>query len=357
MREQGSWSLSLGQWGSLHVRLHMFFFLFAAFAFYLSWVHAQMSPGKGSVWIAIVSLTILLASVLLHEMGHFLVTLRCGGSAERIVLGPLGGLSPMKVPGQGHAEMLVYLAGPAVNAAVCLLAGIFVLALEDQVYFAALLHPLHPTLLLDGSGLVISLKLVFWINWLLLLINLLPAFPFDGGRALRAGLVTLWPELGRRRAATMVTGAAKIVALGLVIAAYFVWDQKISAGPMPAWFAILLLGIFMFFCAKHEEDRQEEPESDDHLFGYDFSQGYTSLERSSEPPVATVKANFIVRWFEQRREARMRRKLLKEAEEEQRVDEILGRLHREGLQSLSHEDRLLLQRVSARYRSRHGHNA
>jgi hypothetical protein len=86
------------------------------------------------------------------------------------------------------------------------------------------------------------------------------------------------------------------------------------------------------------------------LFGYDFSQGYTSLERSTTRHEAQVGP--ITRWIQRRRQARFQRQREVEAEEERRVDDILVRLHTHGIDSLSDEDRSLLKRVSARYRQR-----
>ena len=87
--------------------------------------------------------------------------------------------------------------------------------------------------------------------------------------------------------------------------------------------------------------------------GYDFSQGYTSLERSTQSLDEKAQSP-ISQWLEQRRQARQRREEQQEADEERRVDEILARLHEHGLRNLSDEDRSILERVSARYRNRMG---
>jgi hypothetical protein len=91
-------------------------------------------------------------------------------------------------------------------------------------------------------------------------------------------------------------------------------------------------------------------ESDDQPFGYDFSQGYTSLEKSAEEPPREAGPN--TRWLEERREARQRRQADIEQEEDRRMDELLARISMHGLQSLSPDERLLLERVAARYRQR-----
>ena len=89
----------------------------------------------------------------------------------------------------------------------------------------------------------------------------------------------------------------------------------------------------------------------DQPFGYDFSQGYTSLERTTRED-SEESSSAITRWMEQRREARQRRQQEIEAEDERQVDSILARLHDVGIEGLSPDERALLQRVSARYRGR-----
>ena len=126
---------------------------------------------------------------------------------------------------------------------------------------------------------------------------------------------------------------AQIVAVGLLIVAYLVRDSQ-PAALIPAWFALVLLAVFLFFSARQEESQPVEEETDSGEFGYDFSEGYSSLEHRH------------------RREAGRQRQRQIEADEEDRVDGILARVHERGIESLSKEERALLERVSARYRSR-----
>ena len=356
MRNQASWSLSLGRWGGVHVRLHMFFFLLAALVVYLVSVapDAQNIP----VWLAPAAMLILLASVVLHEMGHLYAALRLGGRIDQIVLGPLGGLGTVKPPPDLRGEMFVHLAGPLVNLGLASGCAA-VLLMQNEVSLLKLLHPLAPTGLIAAASTpvwIIAVKLALWINWVLLLVNLIPAFPLDAGRALHAGLALLWPATARRRVAMATTHAAQILALGLIIAAWFVRGIA-TESLVPMWFPLVVLAIFLFFTAPQQETRDVEPSEE--LFGYDFSQGYTSLERSSQtseaPPQASTSA--IAQWLDRRKQARQQRMQEIEVEEERRVDDILARLHEGGIKSLSTEDRALLERVSARYRNRSGNNA
>jgi hypothetical protein len=92
---------------------------------------------------------------------------------------------------------------------------------------------------------------------------------------------------------------------------------------------------------------------EDGLFGYDFSQGYTSLER--DEPVRTRTArqpNWFQRWRQRRRAARLQREQEQREAEDRRLDELLEKVHREGKDSLSDEERRFMKRVSERLRNR-----
>lgn len=346
VHDQESWSVSLGQWGPVRVRLHISFLLFAAVTLYLSCQPAGDLDTYRFDWMAPLSLGLLLLSVLLHELAHCYAADRLGGAMVSSVLVPWGGMSGYHLPRDARTELLVHLAGPAANGLLCLMCVPLLIAAEDASVLA-LLHPLRPDQIDQGSASLVAVKLTFWINWLLLLVNLVPAFPFDGGKVFRAALA---PLVGRRFAAVVVGRLAQVAAVLLLLAAWMTRDMP-NGGMVPVWFALLLLAIVLFFSATQEPERREREAGEDELFGYDFSQGYTSLEQSDDV-VEDEPANPLAQWLRRRSEERQRRQREREAEEERRVDEILARLHQFGMQSLSAADRALLKRVSQRYRNR-----
>lgn len=347
MPGHSSWSISLGRWGGLNVRLHMLFLVFAACTLYLSrsLIEAGSSEFAG---IAAGSLGILLLSVLLHELGHCVAAFRCGCEVDEIVIGPLGGFTSMTTPASPRAECLIHLAGPFVNLLICSLCSIPLLV-KEPAGLLGLLHPLAPENLVEGTLTLQVFKLCFWINWLLLLVNLLPAFPFDGGRALRAGLSAFRPDVAPSHAAFIVANLAKVAAVGLLALAWILRHDT-SNPSLPLWFSLMLLAILLYFSAKQEEDRSQEPDMENELFGYDFSKGFAGLDQASAE--AKESSGPVRRWIERRRRMRAQRQRQLEADEEQRVDDILARLHDQGINMLSEDDRSLLSRVSARYRQR-----
>ena len=178
MRETGSWTVSLGRWGGLDVRLHASFLVCAVVTIYLC---SQTEVAHVAEY-SLLGLGILLASVLLHELGHLAAALRVGGRAERLIIGPLGGFHMPAVPPTPRSEVIVALAGPVVNLVVIALLAIPLVSAGVNLG-DILLSPLDPRNLFEGSAWLIGLRLACWINCLLLL-NLFPAYPLDGGHAI-----------------------------------------------------------------------------------------------------------------------------------------------------------------------------
>jgi hypothetical protein len=179
-----------------------------------------------------------------------------------------------------------------------------------------------------------------------MLINLLPSFPFDGGNILRAGLLLLRPDMDRQRAAAITFWVAVSAAGLLAAAALILWKHNTDSF-IPMWFALALIAAVLLLGARHELAQTPPPDAKRRL-----PHEKSFVCSSSETDASSVVPGSVTRWLEQRRVAKDRHRRDIEAQEEHRVDEILGRLHAEGMDSLSEQDRLLLQRVSARYRRR-----
>jgi stage IV sporulation protein FB len=213
-----SWSIPLGRVLGTEIRLHLTFLLL------LAWIGiaAGMSGGAGAALDGIVFICLLFGCVLLHEFGHVLAARRYGISTPDITLLPIGGVARLeRIPEKPAEELVVALAGPAVNVVIALL----LLALIGGV----------PPVEVAGSpdnaahGL---LPRLFWVNVTLVVFNLIPAFPMDGGRVLRALLA--W-KLGHRRATEIAAMVGQVLAFGLgligllngmvllVFVALFVW--------------------------------------------------------------------------------------------------------------------------------------
>lgn len=206
------WSWKLGRFAGIDTYVHATFLLLVAWAAWASW------SGAGTALAVLMGVGFLLAvfaSVLLHELGHALTARRHGVATRSIILSPIGGIAQLEgMPRRPRAELEVALAGPAVNFVLAA-----VLWLVVPVFAGA---PLLADLL--GSVMLANLGLG--------LFNLVPAFPMDGGRALRAILAE---RMSSRRATETAVKIGRGVALAmgavgllwgptmLVLIAAFVW--------------------------------------------------------------------------------------------------------------------------------------
>jgi Zn-dependent protease/CBS domain-containing protein len=183
---------------------------------------------------------LLFLSVLLHELGHSYVALRYKIPIKQITLFIFGGMAHMgKEPPSPRAEFLIAMAGPLVSfilGAVCLSGAMAVDAL-----------PMRFTL----QGLVVLGSLLGMVNVQLGLFNLIPGFPLDGGRVLRAGLWALNKDFDRATSQASVAGIGFGVALGLIGAVLMVGTWSAAPGQSTAanggWF--LFIGVFLFSAA------------------------------------------------------------------------------------------------------------
>lgn len=195
-------------------------------SFVVLWIIGQGTFGHGSletISYALLAVLMLFLSVTLHELGHALTAVRLNIQVKNIILLPIGGMAQMQtLPKAPIQEILIAGAGPLVNLAVAL--GLLPLALfltEDtllQGFFSS------PGTVLEGTiqgffreGALIGL-IVFLIlsNVILFVFNLIPAFPMDGGRVLRAVLAMV---VSHERATQIALGLSWVIIIGLVLLA------------------------------------------------------------------------------------------------------------------------------------------
>ncbi len=282
---------------------------------------------------------LLLISLLIHEMAHLAVARRLGRFPGTVVVWPLGGMSSTAPPFGFRGSLLMSFAGPLANFAIAAVSG---WALHQSGQFTGLLNPFGRFDLKESEDLGDAcLRAVFVINWCVALFNLIPVRPLDAGQVFSSVLNLRFVETETR---DLMLRVGLIASLFGVLAG-FVFD--ISG----------LVALSAFLLVLHIQEATtwfHPPERDESFMGYDFSEGYTSLDRSEssveEDADDASETGIIERWRARRDEERSRRDVDERKAEEEQLDLILEKLHTQGRNALTSREVSLLNRVSARLR-------
>jgi Zn-dependent protease/CBS domain-containing protein len=221
-----SWSIKLGRVFGIDIKVHLTFLLI------LFWGALNYGGSAGPLYGVIVTLA-LFTLVLLHELGHSLAAIGYGIPVKDITLLPIGGVARLeRMPEKPLHELVVALAGPAVNVvlAVILLPLVAVLAMMQDA-------PLS-TGLLTQPGLLGLLVFLLMANISLAIFNMLPAFPLDGGRVLRAALGFFTDY---QRATQVAVTVGRVLAIGMGLTAIFSGQLSLA-----------LIAVFIFFVGGQE---------------------------------------------------------------------------------------------------------
>jgi Zn-dependent protease len=216
------WSWRIGRIAGIDVYMHFTFLLL------LAWVgisHYSARQDLGDALAGVLFILALFGIVVLHELGHALAARRYGIATRDITLLPIGGVARLeRMPSDPWQEFVVAVAGPAVNVAIA--AGIFAVLVLGVGRFPAIVDFLRPV----RGGF---LDQMFWVNVSLVIFNMLPAFPMDGGRVLRALLAMKLDYVQATQIAAMIgqgmallfgfLGLFSILSPMLIFIALFVW--------------------------------------------------------------------------------------------------------------------------------------
>ena len=218
------WSLTIGRIAGTDIRRHITFILF------LAWIGVADYLGGGlpAALDSLAFIVLVFLCVTLHEFGHIAMGRRFGIRTPQVILSPIGGIASMeRMPDKPMQELLVAIAGPLVNVVIVLLLtavfGVGPLAINATAF--------------DGASLADRLLTV---NVMLVLFNMIPACPMDGGRVLRAVLAM---GMGPARATALAARIGQGFAFLFVLLGIFY-------NPILA-----LVGIFIYFAATSEEQQ------------------------------------------------------------------------------------------------------
>ena len=204
-------AIHLGRLAGVNLYLHWSWFLVAAYE-----IQSRSGRYTSVLWNVLEYLA-LFAIVLTHEFGHSLACRQVGGTADQILLWPFGGVAYVSPPQRPGATLWSIAAGPLVNVVLLPILYVAVMTTRSMGW---------PQAMPDAFQF---LRAVLWIDLSLLIFNILPIYPLDGGQILRS---LLWFVLGRGRSLMVATvlgliGIVGLVAVGVLVL-HSLWTVAIS---------------------------------------------------------------------------------------------------------------------------------
>jgi len=209
------WSMGMGRVSGIPIRLHFTFLVL------LGWL-AVSGPLTGLLFVVGVFIC-----VVLHELGHSIVAQKYGIGVAEIVLYPIGGVARLEKLPEPKQEVWIALAGPAVNVVLAVILFAALIATHSPIPWGDFFGP--------GGGL---LQRLLFANLMLCGFNLIPAFPMDGGRVLRAILAI---NLGELRGTEIAAAVGQVLAIILIFVA--LWQQMAF---------LVFIGVFVYLGAGQE---------------------------------------------------------------------------------------------------------
>jgi len=192
-----SWSINIGSIAGTAIRIHITFLLLLAFFFLQGWAAGDVNEGVNSV----VFVVLVFACVLAHEFGHIFMARAFGVETPDVTLLPIGGVARLaRIPEKPSQEFLIAIAGPLVNVAIAVVLMAVTTTHLSASHFAAMENP--KLSMIDRLA---------ELNLFLAAFNMIPAFPMDGGRVLRALLAI---RLGHVRATEIAATIGQWTAFG-----------------------------------------------------------------------------------------------------------------------------------------------
>lgn len=283
---------------------------------------SDLLSARGSLANGATSMTILFASVLLHEFGHCFAARSVGGSANDILLWPLGGLAYAAPPERPLPTFITVAAGPLVNLTLCAAALVGLRLISPAATSGLHLYLFEPLSVGTWREIAFYLHWIYSVNMMLLLFNLLPIYPMDGGQMLQT---ILWPMIGYHRS-LVISCWVGMVGSVLLIGYGFANGMNL--------FMVTLAICLLINCAQRLA-----------MLRAAGAEGY-----GPEPTFQTARAHHRRpgRWGLWRARRRMRQ----EEVEQTKVDRILEKVSLHGMHSLTWWERRVLRVATEHQRAR-----
>lgn len=274
---QDIWAIRIARVSGIPIRLH---FTFLLMVIWLSLTN--IIPGRASMVLTLLGLFLC---IVLHELGHSLTAQHYGYQVRDITLYPIGGVAAIEGSPRPRHELFIALAGPAVNVVIALLLYAYIriahvwpadIETRQQAETALLSSPV---------------TFLFVSNIFVFLFNMIPAFPMDGGRVLRA---ILGLSLGKFRATQIAASVGQFLAVAMALYGMGIFGNPPSYG-------LIIIALFVFFGAGQERQIEQThvsvagvPVSDAMVRDFQTLAVGDTLERASSVLLATSQQDFPV---------------------------------------------------------------
>jgi Zn-dependent protease len=322
-------TFAVGTLFGVHVRMYWAAAVLMPLVFF-GWIRPATASGVEALVLVALAFTLLFAVIWTHEMGHIQAGRRFGIRTDLITLSPLGGVAHMGATASTPREELwTSLAGPATH-----------------LLWLAVFWPLYLLLPRDvlapggwyWSPLWFAVWFLFTTNLTLLLFNLVPVFPLDGGRVLRSLLsMRVHPNRATMWATTVgIAGGAVMIAWGL-------FEGRVAST------ILVVIGISCIGASLQERRvAQHTLVYQPHARHMPWEVDGDAWKRGGDPQQA--RPGRLARWLAARAQKRAQQKATRDAALDKEVDAILERVHQVGMSGLSDREKSVLRKASARRR-------
>lgn len=321
-------SLRIGRLFEIDIRVHILFLL---------WIgYSLITAGEG--WkFEVAFLGLLFGIVLVHEFGHCFGARAVGGDADNILMWPLGGLAFAHAPMTPWAQFVTVACGPLVNVVFCLASGAL-LVFEAGKLSVLGLSPFSSVNfeLLSSLGApmwVWYLAIFYSVNYLLLLFNLLPIYPLDGGQLFQC---LLWPFVGLHQAMKIACQVGLVGCIGLGL-----WGLSDGGGGM-----LIFIALFGGFTCWQRLSMLKCGGLVDERIKYAPYKVHNAHRRGLLARIFKTKRRRVASADAGRSPAPKKREPDEHAGHEAELDRILKKVHEKGMGSLNYVERQTLERAT-----------
>ena len=333
-----TWSWRFGRLFGIDLRVHLFFGVYVIVR--LAAAGSPNESGGLSLLPTVLMLAAAFVVVLLHELGHCAGAHLVGGRATQVLMWPLGGLASCVLPSRPRAHLITAAAGPLANVVIIAVLGTTLWVVTGIGLGVALPNPLDLNSLVlheevSRTWWTLLLAVANWFALLLLLFNLLPIFPLDGGKIVQA---LLWPKMGFARSMRMSCRIGIVCAVGVGLFALIRNDT-------------MLLGIALFGgITCYLTSRRVAFESD--FLGFSPEESESDAELEDAPPARSMFAAAGGATTSAPPKKPVAATPVSAADAS--IDRVLDKISRDGIGSLSAAEQEVLRKATDERRKRDG---